>query len=116
MRSTDNRPAANDPAENRPPKTMGEISHRNPYTGEPAGEFFNRGPIVRTDGGRSAAESERTDDGADETSAPEEDDPKDDDRSTDRMRDVDHTPPKEAADANRVFERGGREETVESEE
>ena len=94
------------------PATMREISHRNPFTGETAGHFLVRGPIVRTDGGEetrptdeSAADSREEHDGDDES-----------DEHARKMKNVDHTPPKDAADANRVFERGGRESIVESEE
>ncbi|OLZ40147.1 hypothetical protein A6E15_03760 [Natrinema saccharevitans] len=75
--------------------TMAEISHTNPYTGETAGRLFSRGPIVAADGGTPDATEP---DDADET------DERADTKGT--MRDVDHTPPKEADDANRVFERG----------
>lgn len=90
-------------------ETMADVSHTNPYTGETAGRLFNRGPIVATDGGERPAEDDRSsgrkpaasdsngdDDGTDSTG----------DRSTDTMADVEHTPPNESEDANRVFERG----------
>nr|WP_266077438.1 hypothetical protein [Haladaptatus caseinilyticus] len=54
------------------------MSHTNPHTSRRAPDFFARGPRVMSDGGRE----KRT------------------------MADVDHTPPHEAPDANRVFERG----------
>ncbi|MFC4543299.1 hypothetical protein ACFO5R_15320 [Halosolutus amylolyticus] len=76
--------------------TMGEVSHTNPYTGETAGRLFSRGPtVVAADGGQPAA----TDPDGSTASEPTE-------TATDRMADVDHTPPKDADDANRVFERG----------
>ena len=109
-------PASDDARNESTPSTMGEISHRNPFTGETAGHFLVRGPIVRTDGGEETSDST---DAIDETAADSGGDP-DGDTETDehapKMRDVDHTPPKDAADANRVFERGGRESIVESEE
>ncbi|OAQ54725.1 hypothetical protein HTG_03950 [Natrinema mahii] len=84
--------------------TIAEISHTNPYTGETAGRLFSRGPIVATDGG--------TPDATEPTDADEADERTD---ANETMRDVDHTPPGDAADANRVFERG-RTQPVEDEE
>ncbi|MFC4245618.1 hypothetical protein ACFOZ7_01130 [Natribaculum luteum] len=72
-------------------RTMGEISHANPYTGETLGQVFSRGPIVAADGGRANAV-----DAGDETEA----------RSERTMRHVSHTPPDGSEGANRVFERG----------
>ena len=57
------------------------MSH-TPPTGTESNGVFARGSRAMTDGGRR----------------------RDDER--DRMRDVDHTPPGENEDANRVFERG----------
>ncbi|ADD04486.1 uncharacterized protein Nmag_0902 [Natrialba magadii ATCC 43099] len=86
---------------------MGEVSHTNPYTGETAGNLFNRGPIVATDGGRPAAtdpKSRRADDSA-------ADAPAEANANADTMRDVSHTPPNGTDDANRVFERGRTTQT-----
>ncbi|SEW10841.1 hypothetical protein [Natrinema salifodinae] len=86
--------------ENDTTDTMADVSHTNPSTGETAGRLFNRGPIVAADGGKPAAtESDEADetDEADGSTGTETD-------AT--MRDVDHTPPHRADDANRVFERG----------
>ncbi|PCR91530.1 hypothetical protein [Natrinema ejinorense] len=89
-------------------ETMGDVSHTNPYTGRTAGQLFSRGPTVAADGGEpdpAAAEPDETD-GADERTG----------RKT-KMRDVDHTPPNSADDANRVFERGVEHgDSVEDEE
>jgi hypothetical protein len=76
-------------------RSMGEISHTNPYTGEVAGRLLSRGPTVVADGGTRP--SERQPAATDST-----------DRSgTDRrMKDVSHTPPNGTEDANGVFERG----------
>lgn len=83
---------------------MGDVSHTNPYTGKTAGQLFSRGPIVAADGGEPAATpSESTDE--EETA----------DGNEQTMKDVTHTPPQHADDANRVFERG-RNPTVEDEE
>lgn len=74
-------------------RTMGEISHTHPYTGETAGSsLFRRGPAIAADGGRNEAC----------------------DRSERAMKDVSHTPPNESTDVNRVFERG--RQPVENEE
>ena len=78
-------------------ETMADVSHTNPYTGETAGRLFNRGPIVAADGGEPAATDSNGDGNEPEST---------DDRSTETMADVEHTPPKDAEDANRVFERG----------
>jgi hypothetical protein len=82
-------------------RSMREISHTNPYTGEVAGRLLSRGPTVVADGGERP--SERQPAATDST-----------DRSgTDRqMKNVSHTPPNGTEDANDVFERGreyGRE-------
>ncbi|QSW99762.1 hypothetical protein [Haloterrigena alkaliphila] len=87
-------------------ETMADVSHTNPYTGETAGRLFSRGPTVVTDGG-----TENTDRAATDSNGRTDDEP------TDTMADVDHTPPQDAADANRVFERGREPTTtVEDEE
>lgn len=70
-------------------RTMGEISHANPYTGETVGKLFNRGPIVAADGGKPNATPDADDEDAKRT-----------------MKHVSHTPPNDSEDANRVFERG----------
>ncbi|ELY93347.1 hypothetical protein C483_05258 [Natrialba hulunbeirensis JCM 10989] len=91
---TENRPNAN--------QKMGEVSHTNPYTGETAGNLFNRGPIVATDGGRPAATDPKSRRAADSAA----DTPAEANANADTMRDVSHTPPNGTDDANRVFERG----------
>ncbi len=84
---------------------MGDVSHTNPYTGESTGHLFSRGPIVAADGGKANAVPEDRTDERDERASS---DPTDGD-GDDRMKDVSHTPPRDAADANAVFERGGSE-------
>ncbi len=84
--------------------TMADVSHTNPYTGETAGRLFSRGPTVAADGGEPEPATESTAADESERTATEP-----------TMRDVDHTPPKQADDANRVFERG-RTQPVEDEE
>lgn len=67
------------------PRTMGDVSHTHPHTGETAGSpLFRRGPVIAVDGGRTEVhdEGERT------------------------MKDVSHTPPNGSMGVNRVFERG----------
>ncbi|ELZ18417.1 hypothetical protein C477_10128 [Haloterrigena salina JCM 13891] len=98
-------------------ETMADVSHTNPYTGETVGRLFSRGPTVVADGGEPS-ETRRTTEGRgssgserDATGSSE----RTDERSNDTMADVDHTPPQDAEDANRVFERG-RDHPVEDEE
>ncbi|USZ68284.1 hypothetical protein NGM10_00745 [Halorussus salilacus] len=87
---------------------MREVSHTHPYTDRGAvNRPFERGPVVAADGGRREAYDE--DEEAPENEADEEE-------PTEKMKHVDHTPPRDAESANRVFERGGAEEPVESEE
>ncbi|SDJ46905.1 hypothetical protein [Natronorubrum texcoconense] len=74
--------------------TMADVSHKNPYTGETAGRLFSRGPTVVTDGGTDGEEPSATDPNGRTDEEPE------------TMADVEHTPPQDADDANRVFERG----------
>ncbi|USZ73445.1 hypothetical protein NGM15_00080 [Natronosalvus halobius] len=84
---------------------MDDVSHTNPYTGESTGHLFSRGPIVAADGGEAnAVPDDRVDERDDRVSS----DPADGGRE-DRMKDVSHTPPRDADDANAVFERGGSE-------
>ncbi|QRV14169.1 hypothetical protein [Haloterrigena salifodinae] len=85
-------------------ETMANVSHTNPYTGETVGRLFSRGPTVVADGGTDGRERDATDSSE-----------RTDEQSNDTMADVDHTPPQDAEDANRVFERG-RDHPVEDEE
>ncbi|RQG93036.1 hypothetical protein EA462_02145 [Natrarchaeobius halalkaliphilus] len=78
-------------------ETMADVSHANPYTGRATGQLFTRGPIVAADGG------ERVDD--DRPASTDSADTTEEERGR-TMASVDHTPPKKADDANRVFERG----------
>ncbi|WP_232702735.1 hypothetical protein [Halobacterium wangiae] len=78
-------------------KTMRSVSQRNPS--DPAnvfGRVFRRGPTVATDGGEREG-AEDADEETDEERSPAEQ----------KMKDVDQTPPNEADDVNRVWERGG---------
>lgn len=75
-----------------PDRSMHNVSHTNPYTGETVGQLFSRGPTVVTDGGERAAT---------------------DPDNVNTMEDVDHTPPHDADDANDVFERGSEHDTRE---
>ncbi|QLG48947.1 hypothetical protein [Natrinema halophilum] len=102
--------------------TMADVSHTNPDTGETAGRLFNRGPTVAADGGERTADSRSSSEQRSDGGTPTSETADETDESTDAagtMRDVDHTPPKEADDANRVFERGtehGRRSDTEVEE
>ena len=90
-------------------RTMQNVSHTHPYADRGAlANLFERGPVVAADGGKRESYD------ASEEEAPDEPRP---DADEARMRDVDHTPPHDEGDGvNRVFERGGKEEPVESEE
>ena len=81
------------PASNR--DSLGEISHSNPLTGETAGQLFNRGPIVAADGGVDPTANGSSNNASSEPTP---------------MKDVSHTPPHDAEDANAVFERGEEHE------
>ena len=105
---------------------MGEVSHTHPYSDSGAiNRPFQRGPIVAADGGERNSVSrtpqeERSESSGSEREAYDEDTSEEseteaDERDGERMKDVNHTPP-HGASANPVFERGGTEEPVESEE
>jgi hypothetical protein len=70
------------------PTTLADVSHTHPDTGRTFGGNFTfaRGGAVAADGGRPDVN------------------PEDDESET--LADVDHTPPNDSEDANRVFERG----------
>jgi len=113
-------------------RSMRDVSHTHPYSDHGAvNRPFERGPVVAADGGERVGDSRTSNDERSESFGSErehgereervaagvedEEDPEDDE-SNGKMRDVDHTPPRDAESANRVFERGGKEEPVESEE
>ncbi|WP_255196061.1 hypothetical protein [Halorarius litoreus] len=77
-------------------RTLGEMSHTNPYTNETFGDTqtYNRGQVAAADGGEDGAPVEEVDDVAEP----------DDDEQT--MQDVDHTPPKNAPSANAAYMAG----------
>jgi len=77
--TTDDRETAN--------RTMGDVSHTNPKTGESFGDspVFERGTVIIADGG--VAEGERTDEDV-------------------AMADVDHVPREGAPEANTAYTRG----------
>ncbi|WP_394295213.1 hypothetical protein [Halobiforma nitratireducens] len=99
---------------------MGDISHTNPYTGETAGNLFNRGPIVATDGGEPAATDPNGNgngNGNANANRTQERTTTDTEPTSKTMKDIEHTPPHDADDANDVFERGGEHDpSVEAEE
>jgi hypothetical protein len=72
----------------RDDRTMGEVSHTNPYTDESFGDsqVYNRGRVVVVDGG----EAEAADEEEEET-----------------IGDIDHTPREDAPSTHEVYERGG---------
>jgi len=71
-------------------RTMSEVNHTNPMTGETFGDsqVFERGKVVIVDGGEAESRDE-DEDGEDEP-----------------MGEVDHTPRKGAPDASEVYDRG----------
>ena len=81
-------------------ETLADCNHTNPYTDESFGDamVYQRGPVVVADGGEARAAEEPV--AADEATADERED-------DETLGDVDHTPPRDADDANRVHERGG---------
>ena len=90
---------------------MGAVSHTHPHADRgTVNRPFQRGPIVAADGG----EHEARDADASEADAREEDE-SGEASEDDRMKDVEHTPP-HGEGVDRVFERGGETEAVESEE
>ncbi|UPW00246.1 hypothetical protein M0R88_17260 [Halorussus gelatinilyticus] len=83
---------------------MRDVSHTHPHAARgTVNRPFQRGPVVAADGGEREAY---------DADAREEDD---EESRADRMKDVAHTPPY-GEGADRVFERGGEREPVESEE
>ncbi|MFC5973326.1 hypothetical protein ACFPYI_18505 [Halomarina salina] len=102
-----------DRAENRRPDderpTLADCDHTNPFTGESFGDamVYHRGPVVAADGGEAEvterADAESAD--AEQSTGTAEGDTGPEDEET--LGDIDHTPPRDAEDANRVYERGG---------
>ncbi|WP_394353843.1 hypothetical protein [Halolamina sp. CBA1230] len=87
---------------NRPTtaRTMGDVSHTNPMTGETFGDsqVFQRGTVAIVDGGEAKAADDR------------------DDSDEEAMKDVDHTPREDAPEANEAYVRGvDREDEVDEE-
>lgn len=78
-------------------KTMGDVSHTNPYTGESFGNTvaYRRGSVVVVDGGEADAVSVQNDESG-KTAAKAE-----------TMGDISHEPPHDAPDPNAVYMRGG---------
>jgi hypothetical protein len=82
-------------------RTLGGMSHTNPFTGEVFGDTqtYSRGKTVAADGG---SDPEREAELADAET----------DEDGEVLRDIDHTPPKGAESANAVHARGGEAEGV----
>jgi hypothetical protein len=103
--------------------TMREVNHVHPFADRGAlNRVFERGTRVVADGGeRGAGEPDDADRREHDARNPEENDDEEPganaegDAGSVRMKDIDHTPP-HGEDVSRVFERGGTEEPVESEE
>jgi|AntRauTorcE11898_2_1112593.scaffolds.fasta_scaffold22121_2 hypothetical protein len=98
--TTDDRPNRRETTQ----RTMGEVTHTNPKTGETFGDsrVFERGKVAIVDGGtaKAADEAEATD--GDETEDGEEE----------AMGDIDHTPRENAPSTKAVYTRGkGASET-----
>ena len=76
---------------NETPKTLGEINHTNPYTGEVFGETqtYSRGSLIAADGGEPNAVDVNDVASTDET-----------------LEDVSHTPPHDNDGTQAVYERG----------
>ena len=88
-------------------RTLADCDHTNPYTGEGFGDamVYHRGPVVVADGGETRV-ADRADDSDGEQSEGTADGHAAD-AEDETLADIDHTPPRDAADANRVHERGG---------
>lgn len=81
--------------------TLGDVDHTHPTTGRSFGGTFTfaRGGVIAADGGRPDVVPENGDEDDGAEAADEDDEPQ-------TLKDVEHTPPNESEDANRVFERG----------
>lgn len=78
-------------------RTMGEVNHTNPRTGETFGDsqVFERGKVAVVDGGEAQAEAEE-------------------DHDDEPMGEIDHTPREDAPSAEAVYTRGEEDPAVES--
>ncbi len=74
-------------------KTLGEISHTNPYTNRVFGETqtYGRGKTIAADGGEPEATSEDEDQS---------------EKESETLADVEHTVPEGGEGAQRTFDRG----------
>ena len=131
MTRTDRRETpTDDPITDRESTPMRDVSHTHPYADRgTVNRPFERGPVVAADGGEvnevNRASSEHRSDGGKSNAydareeggeRPSEENARPSDEDA-RMRDVNHTAPHgEGESVDRVFERGGAEEPVESEE
>jgi hypothetical protein len=91
------------------PKTLGELSHTDPFTNEAFGatQTYDRGRTIAADGGSDPereADADATADGEPATDGGE--------AEPEELKDVAHTPPGDTEGTNAVYERGheGREE------
>ena len=100
-RSTDNSTAR---------QTMADVDHVHRYDPGASVRFYGRGPAAFTDGGERSNASRTSNDERSEREAgePEHDGAEAEPaKGRPTMKDVDHTPPDESREVNRVFERGG---------
>lgn len=75
-------------------QTLKEMSHTHPVTDESFGQamVYRRGPVIAADGGVTATET------TDDRGRPE--------KEQVTLSDIEHTPPHEGHELNRVYERG----------
>jgi hypothetical protein len=105
------------------PKTLGELSHTNPFTNKAFGatQTYDRGRTIAADGGSDPErEAEAADEEAVETATDggeaggrsSSDASDGGEAAPEELQDVEHTPPGDAEGTNGVYERGheGREE------
>ncbi|WP_255149730.1 hypothetical protein [Halorarius halobius] len=83
--------------------TLGEMSHTNPYTNEAFGDTqtYNRGRTVAADGGEAGAAIQPR-----EGDTPTGGTPAMDEAPDMTLREVDHTPPRNAPAANAAYMEG----------
>ena len=93
---------------------MADVGHSHPHgSGAVAERIFGRGAArLVADGGAGGDEAGRRD----ERESDRGDDAAESDDDAPRMRDVNHTPPFDAPDTNRVYMRGGEGEASEEAE
>ena len=93
-------------------RTLADCDHTHPRTGESFGDamVYRRGPTVAADGGEAGAGAPADADGEVPDEAGEDAEADEDADGEEQLADIDHTPPRDAENANRVHERGGEHE------